>query len=87
VPQEEVNIQRPTGAEVDVGAALEFLNSQRRLSFPEDGFLSGGDDNRPCQAFELRTIGEEEKGVKRMQTSSSRKKTVKTELLVPLNLK
>jgi hypothetical protein len=35
VSQKEVNIQRSTGAEVDVCAALEFFNFQKSVPFPQ----------------------------------------------------
>jgi len=34
VSQKEMNIERATGAEMDVCAALEFFNFQWSLSFP-----------------------------------------------------
>jgi hypothetical protein len=35
-----VNIKRPTGAEVDDRAGLEFFNFQESISFPQEGYLS-----------------------------------------------
>ena len=57
VPQKEVNIQRSTGAEMDVCAALELLNFQGSISFPKEGILSCGNDRWRGWTFELRTIG------------------------------
>jgi hypothetical protein len=57
VPQKEVNIQRSTGAEMDVCAALELLNFQGSISFPQEGILSCGNDHGRDWTFELQTIG------------------------------
>jgi hypothetical protein len=44
VPQKEVHVERATGAEMDVCAALELFDFQGNISFPLKGVLSGGKD-------------------------------------------
>jgi hypothetical protein len=41
-PQKKVHVERATGAEVDIGAALEFFYFQGGNSFPRDDVFPSG---------------------------------------------
>jgi len=75
-----VNIERSSGAEVDVCATLEFFNFQRGISFPEAWNFSGSNDRGRSCPFGWRTIKKEQEAVKVM---SSQKRSPRLSAKIP----
>ena len=85
VLQKEVNIKRPTGAEVDDRAGLVFFNFQESISFPQEGFLS--DKHKEAFGLLIMHYRVRRKSCQVEEFSLWRLIHSKTEPLVPLVLK